>query len=109
MRTYPARELIIDKDVYPRREVDGDHVFNLMEAIRTGAEVPPIVICKISKRVVDGVHRLTALQRLHGADYEVECIEKTYKNDAELFLDAIKYNSSHGRHLSRDDRARIAE
>jgi hypothetical protein len=109
MRTYLASELIIDPKVYPRREVDGDHVFNLMEALRARCTLPPLIVCKVSKRIVDGAHRLTAIQRFSGADTDIECIEKTYKNDAELFLDAIKYNASNGRNLTRDDRVRIAE
>lgn len=109
MQTHQANSLIIDKDVYPRREVDGDHVFNLVEALRTGATFPPPIVCKVSKRIVDGAHRVTAIQRFNGSDTDIDCIEKTYKSDADLFLDAVKYNAANGRHLSRDDRERIAE
>lgn len=109
MEVHAANTLIVDHRVYPRDGVDGDHVFNLMEALRSGAKLPPPVICKTSLRIVDGVHRVTAWQRIASPDVEIECVAKSYANDAELFLDAVKYNSAHGRHLSRDDRARIAQ
>lgn len=54
------------------------------------------MIEKKSKRIVDGFHRHRVYSRLYGVDHEVEVVEKTYKNDAALFLDAARYNSAHG-------------
>lgn len=108
MRAYKVSDLVIDMTVYPRKEVDGDHVFNIMEAMRAGVKFPPVIICKLTKRIVDGAHRVTAASRLAETLDDIDCIEKTYANDQEFFLDAIKYNASNGRNLTRDDRARIA-
>ncbi len=109
MRTMPASELVFDPTVYPRHEVDGDHVFNMVEAIRANVKFPPIVICRKSKRIVDGVHRHRANTRLCGADCAVPVVEKDYANDKDLFLDAVRYNALHGKNLARDDRVKIAE
>lgn len=109
MRRVQLGSLIIDMGVYPRTEVDADHVFNLAEAFRAGAKFPPVVVCSKSLRVVDGAHRVAALQRSLGSSGEIEVIEKRYANDRDFFLDAIKLNSSHGKNLTREDRQRVSE
>ena len=37
-------------------------------------------------------------------NHETDCIEKSYPNDAELFLDAMRYNSSHGKMMDTHDK-----
>ena len=66
--------------------------------------MPPLVIDRKSRRVVDGFHRGRAYKQ---EKIElVEVVEKSYRNDGEMFLDAVRYNASHGRGLSPFDRAR---
>jgi hypothetical protein len=101
-------ELVFDFDLYPRTDVDSTHVSAMREADRAGATFPPYVIDAASKRVVDGFHRGRKDRMEHGEDCEVECIEKQYRNEGEMFLDAMRCNSSHGRPLSPYDRARCA-
>lgn len=105
MKRYQLSELILDFDLYPRGGVDPAHVTQIAEALVAGASVPPIIIDKISKRIVDGFHRWKAFWRLFGEKYEVECVEKSYKNEGEMFLDAMRYNASHGRVLTPHDKA----
>lgn len=104
MRTIKAAELVIDFDLYPRNNVDSHNVRTLIDALASGVELPPIIIDKKSKRVADGVHRTRAYLQHYGPDHPVEVIEKNYKNDAELFLDAMRYNGSHGAKLDPCDR-----
>ncbi len=101
-------ELVFDFDLYPRASVDAQHVAAMREAARAGATFPPYIVCAKTLRVVDGFHRGKKDRAEHGADCEVECIEKVYKNDGELFLDAMRCNASHGRGLTPFDRARCA-
>ena len=108
MRKLKVVSLVLDFTIYPRMNVDGTHVSRIAQAMSQGVEFPPIVICKKTKRVVDGFHRTKGLLRLYGDDAEVECVEKTYRNDGELFLDAIKYNADHGRILTSYDRTHCA-
>ena len=103
MKTYKLAELILDFDLYPRGKVDSQHVANMVASLEAGAEMPPLVIDKKTKRVADGFHRWRAYERVYDLDYEVTCIEKTYKDDGELFLDAMRYNSAHGRALTPHD------
>ncbi len=101
-------ELVFDFDLYPRAEVDSHHVSVLRAADQAGAVFPPYVIDAASKRVIDGFHRGKKDRMEHGPDCEVECIAKTYRNEGEMFLDAMRYNASHGRALTMYDRARCA-
>lgn len=101
-------ELVFDFDLYPRAEVDSHHVSVLRAADQAGAVFPPYVIDAASKRVIDGFHRGKKDRLEHGPDCEVECIAKTYRNEGEMFLDAMRYNAAHGRALTMYDRARCA-
>jgi hypothetical protein len=103
MKTYKLSELILDFDLYPRGKVDSQHATNMVISLEAGAELPPLVIEKKTKRIVDGFHRWRAYKQIYDLNFEVTCIEKTYKDDGDLFLDAMRYNSSHGRALTPHD------
>ena len=104
MKTHQLAELVLDFDMYPRGKVDSHHAAQMVASIEAGAELPPLVIDKKTKRLVDGFHRWRAYKQAYGLNYKVTCIEKTYKDDGELFLDAMRYNASHGRALTQHDK-----
>ncbi|KKM98626.1 hypothetical protein LCGC14_1156090 [marine sediment metagenome] len=104
MKDAKLSELVLDFDLYPRTQIDSHHVSEMVEAENAGTEFPPIVIDKKSKRVIDGFHRVKKHLRCHGPDATIPVVEKTYKNDAAMLLDAIRYNANHGRNLSSFDR-----
>ena len=97
-------QLVEDFDLYPRADVDAGHVNQIMDAITSGADLPPVVACSKSKRIVDGFHRCRAWRRIHGDDYEIQVILKDYKNEQELFIEAMRSNSAHGRNMTSYDR-----
>lgn len=99
-------ELVFDYDLYPRSEIDTQHVSYLGEAMDAGAEFPPIVGCAKTKRISDGFHRATLYKKRMKPDDKIEFVAKQYANDAELFADAIRYNSGHGRRLTTHDKTR---
>lgn len=104
MRKMKAAELVLDFDLYPRNNVDSNNVAYLVAALAAGVELPPVVIDRKTKRVVDGFHRVRAHLRHFGQDAEIEVIEKTYKSEGDLFLDAMRYNAGHGARLDPCDR-----
>lgn len=104
MRKLKAASLVLDFDFYPRYNVDSHNIRSLADALAAGAELPPVIIDKKSKRVVDGFHRVRAHLQVFGDDAEICVIEKVYASDADMFLDAMKYNSSHGAKLDSCDR-----
>ena len=105
MKSLMLSELVIDFSVYPRVGVDPQHQAALVEAMENGASFPPIVICRRSRRIVDGFHRCGAYRQAYGDEHRVDVVEKEYRDEATLFLDAMRYNSSHGRILTAYDRA----
>lgn len=106
MRKMKASEIVLDFDLYPRNNVDSGNVRTLIDAMIAGDELPPVVIDKKSKRCVDGFHRVRAHLRHLGEDAMIAVVEKTYRNDADMFLDAMRYNAHHGAKLDPCDRTR---
>ena len=101
-------EMVEDFAIYPRHAVDSSHVADIERAIRAGITLPPIVVDKKSKRVIDGFHRKRAYVRVLGADGDVSVELKEYANEAELLKDAVSRNAAHGRKFDQQDRTRSA-
>jgi len=99
-------ELLLDYELYPRMQIDSNNVSQMVEALRAGIELPPIVVDKKSLRVSDGFHRVRAHQRVNGANAEISVVFKTYETDVDIFCDAVRLNAGHGRQLSPYDKAR---
>lgn len=100
-----ASELVFDFTLYPRVSVDAQHVAYIAEAMRAGASFPPVIVDKKSKRVIDGFHRIKAVLRLN-PDGKIEVEWKSYRNEQEMFLEAVTLNAGHGRTLAMYDRTR---
>ncbi len=104
--TTKVAELVFDYDLYPRSQVDSSHVTQMMEAVKAGVELPPVIADKKTGCVTDGWHRCRRATRADGPDATIEVIFRPYKSRAEMLLDAIRLNASHGRHFSPYDRTR---
>ena len=104
MEKIKLSELKLDFALFPRMTVDSQHVSEIAEAIRAGAELPPVIADANTLQVVDGFHRINAYRKVHGKNYELGVILKSYQNDGRLFEDAIRYNASHGRNLTSQDK-----
>lgn len=102
----PLAALVEDLSLYPRHAVDDTHVGNLVQALRAGATFPPIVADAASKRLVDGWHRVRAYRRVLGAEGVIDVDLRKYGSEAEVLLDAIRLNASHGRKFDRIDQVR---
>jgi len=91
-----ASKLIEDFSIYPRNTVYDGHVTEIKDAIEAGATIPPILVDRSTKRIVDGVHRRRALIRLFGPDAVVAVEYRTYKSEGEIKADAIRTNVGRG-------------
>jgi len=90
------------KELYPRFELDNYTVNQYRQSIDS---LPPILISK-NYVLVDGYHRLVA-HRIEGlAEIEVEFFDS--EDEAEIFLEAIRRNSIHGKQLSIEEKKRLA-
>lgn len=103
----PLATLVEDLSIYPRHRIDDVHVGALADALEAGAVLPPVVAEAKSKRIVDGWHRVRAYRRVLGAEGVIDVELREYKTDAEVLLDAVALNASHGRRLDRVDQVRI--
>lgn len=101
-------ELKFDWDHYPRNNKDATWIGYLAEAIEAGSELPPIIVCKKTKRVVEGWHRAWAHHRVYGDEAKIRVEYREYDNDQEFFIDATRLNGLHGMRLDRHDRVHCA-
>jgi ParB-like chromosome segregation protein Spo0J len=90
-------KIVIDESLYPRNGVSGFNVNRLINAIESGAKLPPIIIENKTCRLVDGRHRYEAYK--NSGLKTIEVIEKVYKNEADLYADAVRLNVVHGEPL----------
>ena len=100
-----AGEVVLDYNLYPRHQIDSQHVAEIREAMRAGVDMPPIKIDRKSKRATDGFHRSLAAMKEFGPDHPLDAVDYPYKSEKEMFLDAMRLNANHGRNLTSFDRA----
>jgi hypothetical protein len=100
-----AAELVFDYNLYPRNNINSMHVADIRRAIEAYVKLPPIVADRKSRRIVDGFHRARAALRI-SPDATIDVEWREYESEAELLLDAISLNATHGEKLTPYDRAR---
>ena len=105
-KTVSASALVEDYTLYPRAQVDAQHVREMVESLKAGGVLPPIIVDRATMRVVDGFHRLAALRRVYGADAEIPVVLNSYVSEADIFESAMRLNAAHGRNLTSYDKAR---
>jgi hypothetical protein len=103
----PVTELVEDLSVYPRRNVNDINVANLVAALEAGAELPPIIADRKTKRIVDGFHRRRAYLRVLGTDTSTAVELRSYRNEAELLADAAHLNTAHGLNLAAFEKRKV--
>lgn len=90
-------KIVIDETIYPRTSLDQFHISRLRQALAMGAVFPPLVVEATTLRLVDGRNRLEAYRQ--AGIKTTDTIEKTYTSDADLFADAVRLNTEHGKPL----------
>jgi ParB-like chromosome segregation protein Spo0J len=103
----PLKDLVFREDLYPRPHVDPIHIRELEHAMEGGISLPPITVAQGSNVIVDGAHRVNAYR--NQGRTEISAIVKEYKDDAELWRDAIALNAGVGLKLGVKDQLRILE
>ena len=100
-----AASLVLDYGLYPRHETDSFNVNGLIEAMKAGATLPPVLVDRASGRVVDGFHRVKAHLKLLGVDAMIAVTYRNYASEAEIFEESARLNSQHGNQLTSWDKA----
>lgn len=98
-------DLVLDFELYPRRDVSSTHVTDICDAILAGNVMPAIVICRKSKRVLDGFHRVRAHNRL--GIKVIRAVLVDFQTEREMFQFAISASASHGLRYDKYDKAHI--
>jgi hypothetical protein len=83
--------------------LDEEHARNLAES---EAELPAILVCRSSMRVIDGMHRVSAAKLNHHQTISARFFEG-YEDEA--FLLAVEANTTHGLPLTLADRRAAAQ
>lgn len=75
--------------------------------MKAGEIFPPIDVGRYDGKlyVIDGIHRIDAKKLLK--EKYIDASIKKYENKDDMFVDAVKCNSKHGRQLSVQETARI--
>jgi hypothetical protein len=106
----PCASLIFDWGIWPRHEansVDYTNVMRMVDAIKAGIELPPIIVDKKTMRIVDGFHRTKAHEKVYGESAKIRAIMREYKSDKDVFVDAVALNARQGLPLSPMDKAHV--
>ncbi len=111
VRIEKLADLVFDWSLYPRKEIDQRVVENYARALDAGCVFPTLKVgvFKGQKILVDGVHRFSS-RKLRKVEY-AECSELPFSSEAELFAEAVRLNSGHGKGFSdvelKDNIARL--
>jgi len=104
VRVEKIADLVFDWNLYPRKEVDHKNVVkNYARALKAGCVFPPVKVALFhgKKIIVDGVHRISS-RKLLNIDY-VDCVVLPFDSEAELFAEAVRLNSTHGKSFSVEE------
>jgi hypothetical protein len=101
--------LIEDFTLLVRSSVSSAHVSTLVEGLEAGDELPPLLIDKATRRIVDGFHRTAAYRRFYGEDAEVPVTLRSFTDESAVFIAAVEANVARGLDLNRWDIMRIVE
>lgn len=96
-------QIHINRELYPRINVDNETSERYAQVMKTGVEFPPIIVAKLDKKyfLVDGQHRLDA-RKINEEEYiQTEVLEGL--SEKEIFVESVKRNIGHGRPFSEED------
>ena len=101
-------QLKFDEKLLALRPVNIFVVSEYRQAYRSGAHFPPIAIEAKTNRITSGNHRVTAMLKEFGPDYEIEVIVKEYASEKDLLMEFVRENVSHGWRLDGISKKRLA-
>ena len=103
----PITSIKIDEEIYPRVSVDWVTSARYYNALKSGAVFPPIVVAVLEKKfiLVDGGHRLKAHKDNKETHLKCEVLKGLTR--AEIYEEAVRRNSTHGRQFSTQEVTKI--
>lgn len=102
-------ELVYDEKLYPRINEDWVTIARYKNAMKSGAEFPPIIVVKRKNDnkyvVIDGRHRIEATRGLKEKHIQAEVVSGM--NAKQLYELAVKSNITHGKQFSTQEVTKI--
>lgn len=98
-------DLVYDSTIYPRHDINRAHVNELKDSFRADEPLPPLVVCKVTKKIIDGIHRWHALIDLYDENARWYIKWESFSTDSARFLRSVQLNARHGMRLEKYDRA----
>ncbi len=99
-------DIDIDLSIYPRKDRSEEVIGRYMEAIRSGRTLPPVVVEKGTNRLLDGLHRVTAMRHLECVEVEAE--EHEVPEGVPALLYAASLSAEHGYNIPTDELRAVA-
>ncbi len=100
-------ELVEDLSIYPRGAVDNVRVDDLCYALDAGNVLPPPLVDRATRKIVDGFHRVRAYRKRLGDDGVIDAELEDFASDAEMLLRSAQLNAVHGKPLGRYDQRNV--
>jgi len=96
-------DLVFSWRLYPRMEINQTVVKKYADALQAGSIFPPVKVGVLNgkKIIVDGLHRIRSRQLLK-VSY-ADCASLRFESEAELFAEAVRLNSTHGKGFSEEE------
>jgi hypothetical protein len=106
-RLIAIKDIKVREEYYPRQSVSFPTIVKFADAMRTGANFPPIIVTKFENEIVlvDGLHRMKAKVLDKEKYIKAEFIKVNSWID--ILTEATKRNIAHGQSLSMYDRMNI--
>ena len=107
LKVLRIKDVVIDESVYPRINVDWVTTARYLNALKSGANFPPIVVALLDGKyiLVDGGHRLKAYEANKETHIQAEVLEDL--DMKAIYIEAVKRNSEHGRQFSTQEVTKI--
>ena len=108
IKQIPISEIIADKEIMARDQIDSEYVVNLTEDIKRGDKLPPVDLFFDEKKyyLADGFHRYEVVKRTDQGTIKAN-IRNGNKRDAMLFSCGV--NSTHGLRRTNADKRKVVE
>ena len=107
MKNIDVTKVVLNKELYPRHDMNWAVKCRYYNALQAGAKFPPICVAELNGEfvLVDGLHRLTAYKESGIA--QIPCEVLTGLDEKGIYIEAVKRNVSQGQPFSTYDTTKV--
>ena len=105
LQRVPLKIIRKDEEIYPRVATDFETINMYLSALKSGEELPPIVLTR-DYEIVDGYHRYSAMCLLNVEEVDALVLEDRLSKE-QVFSLSVELNVRHGKKLTKKDFERV--